>query len=40
VRDPLDALRGTDTSGGRLGDVTAAKARAQFESLRSGARAT
>lgn len=35
VRDPLDALRGTNTPGGRLGDVTAAKAQAQLESLRS-----
>jgi hypothetical protein len=35
VRDPLDALRGTNTPGGRLGDVTAAKAQAQLASLRS-----
>ena len=33
VRDPLDALRGTNTPGGRLGDLAAAKA--QIESLRS-----
>ncbi len=36
VRDPLDALRGISTSGGRLGDVAAAKA--QIESLRSEVR--
>jgi len=34
VRDPLDALRGTNTQGGHLGDIAAAKA--QVESLRSG----
>ncbi len=38
VRDPLDALRGTNTPGGRLGDVTAAKAQAQLASLRSESR--
>ena len=34
VRDPLDALRGTNTPGGSLGDVTSAKAKAQIDSLR------
>jgi ectoine hydroxylase-related dioxygenase (phytanoyl-CoA dioxygenase family) len=32
VRDPLDALRGTSTPGGRLGDIAAA--RTQIDSLR------
>ena len=38
ARDPLDALRGTNTPGGRLGDVTVARAQAQLQSLRSESR--